>query len=84
VEFDADLILQDGKRVFSSVSQNWPTAELIPGNRLAPPARPRQEGRGRACRSERADGSSIRVPPRGAPTAGCSTWRASAPAAARA
>jgi carnosine synthase len=27
VEFDVDLILQDGKCVFSSVSQNWPTAE---------------------------------------------------------
>jgi biotin carboxylase len=27
VEFDVDLILQDGGCVFSSVSQNWPTAE---------------------------------------------------------
>jgi biotin carboxylase len=27
VEFDIDLILQDGESVFSSVSQNWPTAE---------------------------------------------------------
>ena len=27
VEFDVDLILQDGACVFSSVSQNWPTAE---------------------------------------------------------
>jgi biotin carboxylase len=27
VEFDVDLVLQDGKCVFSSVSQNWPTAE---------------------------------------------------------
>ncbi len=27
VEFDVDLILQDGESVFSSVSQNWPTAE---------------------------------------------------------
>ncbi len=27
VEFDVDLILQDGDCVFSSVSQNWPTAE---------------------------------------------------------
>jgi carnosine synthase len=27
VEFDVDLILQDGECVFSSVSQNWPTAE---------------------------------------------------------
>ena len=27
VEFDVDLILQDGQCVFSSVSQNWPTAE---------------------------------------------------------
>jgi carnosine synthase len=27
VEFDVDLVLQDGACVFSSVSQNWPTAE---------------------------------------------------------
>ena len=27
VEFDVDLILQDAECVFSSVSQNWPTAE---------------------------------------------------------
>lgn len=27
VEFDVDLVLQDGECVFSSVSQNWPTAE---------------------------------------------------------
>ena len=27
MEFDVDLILQDGECVFSSVSQNWPTAE---------------------------------------------------------
>jgi len=27
VEFDIDLVLQDGACVFSSVSQNWPTAE---------------------------------------------------------
>jgi biotin carboxylase len=27
VEFDVDLIMQDGQCVFSSVSQNWPTAE---------------------------------------------------------
>jgi biotin carboxylase len=27
VEFDVDLVLQDGRCVFSSVSQNWPTAE---------------------------------------------------------
>ena len=27
VEFDVDLILQDGECVFCSVSQNWPTAE---------------------------------------------------------
>jgi carnosine synthase len=27
VEFDVDLILHDGECVFSSVSQNWPTAE---------------------------------------------------------
>jgi biotin carboxylase len=27
VEFDVDLVLQDGGCVFSSVSQNWPTAE---------------------------------------------------------
>lgn len=27
VEFDVDLILQDGECVFFSVSQNWPTAE---------------------------------------------------------
>jgi biotin carboxylase len=27
VEFDVDLVLQDGDCVFSSVSQNWPTAE---------------------------------------------------------
>ena len=27
VEFDIDLVLQDGGCVFSSVSQNWPTAE---------------------------------------------------------
>jgi biotin carboxylase len=27
VEFDVDLVLQDGKCVFASVSQNWPTAE---------------------------------------------------------
>ena len=27
MEFDVDLALQDGKCVFSSVSQNWPTAE---------------------------------------------------------
>jgi biotin carboxylase len=27
VEFDVDLILQDGECVFTSVSQNWPTAE---------------------------------------------------------
>jgi carnosine synthase len=27
VEFDVDLVLEDGACVFSSVSQNWPTAE---------------------------------------------------------
>ena len=27
MEFDVDLVLQDGECVFSSVSQNWPTAE---------------------------------------------------------
>jgi carnosine synthase len=27
VEFDVDLVLEDGTCVFSSVSQNWPTAE---------------------------------------------------------
>ena len=27
VEFDVDMILEDGRCVFSSVSQNWPTAE---------------------------------------------------------
>ncbi|MEA2150243.1 MAG: carnosine synthase [Solirubrobacteraceae bacterium] len=27
VEFDIDLVMQDGECVFSSVSQNWPTAE---------------------------------------------------------
>jgi carnosine synthase len=27
VEFDVDLVIQDGDRVFASVSQNWPTAE---------------------------------------------------------
>jgi len=27
VEFDVDLVMQDGEPVFSSVSQNWPTAE---------------------------------------------------------
>lgn len=27
VEFDVDLVMQDGACVFSSVSQNWPTAE---------------------------------------------------------
>jgi biotin carboxylase len=27
VEFDVDLVMQDGECVFSSVSQNWPTAE---------------------------------------------------------
>ena len=27
VEFDVDLVLADGRCVFSSVSQNWPTAE---------------------------------------------------------
>ena len=27
VEFDVNLVLQDGECVFSSVSQNWPTAE---------------------------------------------------------
>jgi carnosine synthase len=27
VEFDVDLVLQDGECVFSSVSQNWPTAQ---------------------------------------------------------
>ena len=27
VEFDIDLVLEDGECVFSSVSQNWPTAE---------------------------------------------------------
>ena len=27
VEFDVDLVMQDGTCVFSSVSQNWPTAE---------------------------------------------------------
>ena len=27
VEFDVDLVMHDGKCVFSSVSQNWPTAE---------------------------------------------------------
>jgi carnosine synthase len=27
VEFDVDLVMQDGEYVFSSVSQNWPTAE---------------------------------------------------------
>jgi biotin carboxylase/MFS family permease len=27
VEFDVDLVLEDGSCVFSSVSQNWPTAE---------------------------------------------------------
>lgn len=27
VEFDVDLLMHDGKCVFSSVSQNWPTAE---------------------------------------------------------
>ena len=27
VEFDIDLVLEDGECIFSSVSQNWPTAE---------------------------------------------------------
>jgi biotin carboxylase len=27
VEFDVDLVMQDGECLFSSVSQNWPTAE---------------------------------------------------------
>ncbi|HSS80550.1 MAG TPA: ATP-grasp domain-containing protein [Gaiellaceae bacterium] len=27
VEFDVDLVMEDGKCLFSSVSQNWPTAE---------------------------------------------------------
>lgn len=27
VEFDIDLVLEEGKSVFSSVSENWPTAE---------------------------------------------------------
>jgi len=27
VEFDVDVVMQDGECVFSSVSQNWPTAE---------------------------------------------------------
>jgi carnosine synthase len=27
VEFDVDLVMQDGQCMFSSVSQNWPTAE---------------------------------------------------------
>jgi biotin carboxylase len=27
VEFDVDLVMKDGKCLFSSVSQNWPTAE---------------------------------------------------------
>jgi len=27
VEFDVDLVMQDGRCVFSSVSQNWPTVE---------------------------------------------------------
>jgi biotin carboxylase len=27
VEFDVDMLMQDGRCVFSSVSQNWPTAE---------------------------------------------------------
>jgi carnosine synthase len=27
VEFDIDLVLEDGESVFSSVSENWPTAE---------------------------------------------------------
>jgi biotin carboxylase len=27
VEFDVDLVMEDGECVFSSVSQNWPTAE---------------------------------------------------------
>jgi carnosine synthase len=27
VEFDVDLVIEDGEHLFSSVSQNWPTAE---------------------------------------------------------
>ena len=27
VEFDVDLVMEDGRSAFSSVSQNWPTAE---------------------------------------------------------
>ena len=71
VEFDVDLVLQDGECVFSSVSQNWPTAEpSFQETGLHLPPRPQQEGRGRAGRSERADGSVVRFPPRGAARGG--------------
>ena len=70
VEFDVDLILQDGESVFSSVSQNWPTAEPSFQETGCTSRRTQQEGRARAGRSERTDGSGVRIPPRGAPRGG--------------
>jgi biotin carboxylase len=48
VEFDVDLVLEDGECVFSSVSQNWPTAEPSfqeTGLHCPPDHRPKPVGR---------------------------------------
>jgi carnosine synthase len=48
VEFDIDLVLEDGECVFSSVSQNWPTAEPSfqeTGLHCPPDHRPKPVGR---------------------------------------
>ena len=80
VEFDVDLVMHDGECLFSSVSQNWPTAEpSFQETGPALPARPRPQGRGTRRRPLRADGAGVRAAPRA-----CCTSRASARAAARA
>ena len=79
MEFDVDLILQDGECVFSSVSQNWPTAEPSfqeTGLHLPP-------DHNKKAVAGLVDLSAQTVRSFGF-RRGCCTWRASAPAAARA
>ena len=80
VEFDVDLVMHDGECVFSSVSQNWPTAEpSFQETGLHCPPDHDRKAVSRAGRPVRADGAGA-----SGCTAACCTSRGRRPAGGRA
>ena len=80
VEFDVDLVMEDGKcRVLERVAELAHGRAVVPGDGVALSARPRPQGGSSPGRSRHRDRAG-----RSGSTGACCTWRASARVAARA